>query len=305
MVGQVMLVVRADRTPENELRAAVSLLDGCDHIQLVLNAVSFVPGGRAIRQLLRPGEKEVTRITLAVGAAAVALLASGTADAQSDRHTTVSPYIEVSQVLDADLKGGDVVTYTDVAVGIDAATSTARTQGQISYRYERRIGEGHDIGDADVNTGLARIDTKVAPGLSLDAGALATRSRSDIRGAAPGVLVGNVDNVSQVYSVYGGPSYRGHAGAVALSADYGIGYTKVTTPTTSTGAPGQRLDYYDHSLGQNASVGASVAPGTVLPVGVTVRCGLSARGWRTARPAVRGLSRARGACSRPSRRPSR
>ena len=45
MVGQVMLVVRADRTPENELRAAVSLLDGCDHIQLVLNAVSFVPGG--------------------------------------------------------------------------------------------------------------------------------------------------------------------------------------------------------------------------------------------------------------------
>lgn len=44
-VGQVMLVVRADRTPENELRAAVNLLDGCDHIQLVLNAVSFVQGG--------------------------------------------------------------------------------------------------------------------------------------------------------------------------------------------------------------------------------------------------------------------
>ena len=44
-VGQVMLVVRADRTPETELRAAVNLLDGCEHIQLVLNAVSFVPGG--------------------------------------------------------------------------------------------------------------------------------------------------------------------------------------------------------------------------------------------------------------------
>ncbi len=44
-VGQVMLVVRADRTPENELRAAVNLLDGCEHIQLVLNAVSFVQGG--------------------------------------------------------------------------------------------------------------------------------------------------------------------------------------------------------------------------------------------------------------------
>ncbi len=44
-VGQIMLVVRADRTPENELRAAVNLLDGCEHIQLVLNAVSFVQGG--------------------------------------------------------------------------------------------------------------------------------------------------------------------------------------------------------------------------------------------------------------------
>lgn len=45
MVGQVMLVVRADHTPESELRAAVGLLDACDHIALVLNAVSFVPGG--------------------------------------------------------------------------------------------------------------------------------------------------------------------------------------------------------------------------------------------------------------------
>lgn len=45
-VGQVMLVVRADRTTESELREAVTLLDGCDHIQLLLNSVSFQPGGR-------------------------------------------------------------------------------------------------------------------------------------------------------------------------------------------------------------------------------------------------------------------
>jgi Mrp family chromosome partitioning ATPase len=43
LVGQVMLVVRADRTPESEVAAAVGLLDGCEHIGLVLNAVSFVP----------------------------------------------------------------------------------------------------------------------------------------------------------------------------------------------------------------------------------------------------------------------
>ncbi len=45
-VGQVMLVVRADATSENDLRDAVSLLDGCEHVQLVLNAVAFQPGGR-------------------------------------------------------------------------------------------------------------------------------------------------------------------------------------------------------------------------------------------------------------------
>lgn len=45
-VGQVMLVVRADATNEGDLREAVALLDGCEHIQLVLNAVAFAPGGR-------------------------------------------------------------------------------------------------------------------------------------------------------------------------------------------------------------------------------------------------------------------
>jgi exopolysaccharide/PEP-CTERM locus tyrosine autokinase len=44
-VGQVMLVVRADRTTEGDVREAVARLDGCEQIQLVLNAVSFVPGG--------------------------------------------------------------------------------------------------------------------------------------------------------------------------------------------------------------------------------------------------------------------
>ncbi|WP_448661032.1 AAA family ATPase [Sphingomonas sp. CJ20] len=45
-VGQALLVVRADQTSESDLREAVATLDGCEHIQLVLNAVSFQPGGR-------------------------------------------------------------------------------------------------------------------------------------------------------------------------------------------------------------------------------------------------------------------
>ncbi len=46
LAGQVMMVVRADRTPESEVSAAVALLDACEHIQLVLNSVAFVPGSR-------------------------------------------------------------------------------------------------------------------------------------------------------------------------------------------------------------------------------------------------------------------
>ena len=45
-VGQVLMVVRADRTSESDLREAVGLLDGCDTIQLLLNAVSLQPRGR-------------------------------------------------------------------------------------------------------------------------------------------------------------------------------------------------------------------------------------------------------------------
>ncbi|MFT3977367.1 MAG: AAA family ATPase [Sphingomonas bacterium] len=43
LVAQVMMVVRADRTTEHDVREAVALLDGCEHISLVLNAVSYEP----------------------------------------------------------------------------------------------------------------------------------------------------------------------------------------------------------------------------------------------------------------------
>ena len=65
----------------------------------------------------------------------------------------------------------------------------------------------------------------------------------DIRGAAPGVLAGNVDNISQVYSAYAGPTVATHAGPIALGASYRIGYTKVDTPegvNDTGGEPGAR-----------------------------------------------------------------
>ncbi|UUL83234.1 AAA family ATPase [Sphingomonas qomolangmaensis] len=45
LVGQVVVVVRADRTSEADLRDAVAALDGCEHVQLILNGVTLRPGG--------------------------------------------------------------------------------------------------------------------------------------------------------------------------------------------------------------------------------------------------------------------
>ncbi|MEI5687311.1 hypothetical protein [Sphingomonas kyungheensis] len=213
--------------------------------------------------------------TLGMATALAALVAGGQAGAQVQRGRVVAtPYVEVGQILDADLNSGDVLTYSSLAAGIDAAASTARVKGQISYRYERRISWDDRVGDDDIHTGLARVSAKVARGLSFEAGGIATRARSDIRGAAPGVIVGNGDNISQVYAVFGGPSYVTRAGPVSLAASYQAGYTKVDTPSYVALPAGQsRLDYYDDSFGQVAAIGASVRPGQIAPVGLSASAG--------------------------------
>lgn len=45
-VGQAVMVVRADVTTDSALRDALSLLSGCEHIQLLLNRAKFSPTGR-------------------------------------------------------------------------------------------------------------------------------------------------------------------------------------------------------------------------------------------------------------------
>lgn len=217
----------------------------------------------------------IRRLALASGAATLAMLgatlAAAPATAQASHRATINPYIEASQIVDADLNDGDVLTYTSLAAGVDASVATQRVTGQLSYRYERRFGWGDNVGDNDVHSGLARVNAKVTKDLTFEAGGIATRARSDIRGAAPALLVGNVDNVAQVYSVYGGPTLGTNVGPVAINALYRLGYTKVETPTyADSSLGGQRLDYYDDSIGHTVNANASIAPGAVLPFGVTL-----------------------------------
>jgi hypothetical protein len=184
----------------------------------------------------------------------------------------VAPYIEATQAVAADLSNGDdVVTYSSLAAGIDAGVSTGRTDGQISYRYERRFSWEDGSDDLSVHSGLARVTTQLAPGLSFDAGALATRQRSDIRGAAPVNLIGTTDNLTQVYSLFAGPSVQTRAGPFDVSGAYQFGYTKVEGDTDITLAPGSpRLDGYDSSTNHVVLVSVGVPANRIAPFGVTV-----------------------------------
>src|SRR3546814_8866470 len=82
----------------------------------------------------------------------------------------------------------------------------------------------------DVHQGLARAAVKVGQALTIEGGALATRARSDIRGSAAGFDGPQIDNVTQVYAFYVGPSFATRAGPVDLTASYRLGYVKVEAP---------------------------------------------------------------------------
>jgi exopolysaccharide/PEP-CTERM locus tyrosine autokinase len=45
-VGQVVMVVRADKTKETDLREAIGLLSGCQHVSLMLNGAGFTASSR-------------------------------------------------------------------------------------------------------------------------------------------------------------------------------------------------------------------------------------------------------------------
>jgi len=187
----------------------------------------------------------------------------------------ISPYIEVGQIVEADLaNGGDVLTYTAVSAGLEATVRNARTEVQISYRYERRFDYDSNVDVNDTHTGLARIHQQLVPNLlSLEAGGIATRSRVDMRGAAPQPGASSSDNMTQIYSAYVGPTLSTSLGELDIGAAYRFGYTKVEDVTTLRLPTGQeRLDGYDDATGHLATASIGMRPGD-LPFGWQVSGG--------------------------------
>lgn len=200
------------------------------------------------------------------------------ADAPAKRERTrraeVSPYLEAKQVFLADLDdGGDVLTYSTLAVGVNAGITERNAEAQVNVRYERLIGYSSRVRDRDNLSGLARGNARLGRNVSVEAGAYASRARTDNRAATPGTFLGNQDNVSHVYSVYTGPTFAAQLDDVSVASSLRAGYTKVDNGRAPALPTGQAaVPAFDDSVSYSAQASVAMQPGR-LPVGWAVSAG--------------------------------
>lgn len=205
-------------------------------------------------------------------AAIIAASAPAMAQSSGNRKVDVTPYLGVDQVVMVPLKGdGDVLTYTNVTAGVTAQVQTRRVEAVVDLQYNHSFGWGSQAVDQDVISGVASAQFKVARGLSLNAGGVATRVRTD---GLSGASTLNDSFTSNVYAGYVGPSYTTQIGDINVTGSYRLGYARVEDDVDSDfpGAlpnMGAFADSWSHNL--FASVG--FAPGTLLPIGLTASAG--------------------------------
>lgn len=187
----------------------------------------------------------------------------------------VQPYIEVGQVLSAELSpGDDVLTFTTIAVGVDINVQGRNSGAAVSLRYERNIGYGNDSVDTDTISGVARGTLALIPNtLSLEAGGLAARTRVDAGGGTTTNPLVREDAESRFYSLYAGPSLNTRVGEVAVQGVARVGYNRFENDAVLTNAQGQPVDVFDDSVTYMGQLRAGSRPGELLPVGVAVTAG--------------------------------
>lgn len=217
--------------------------------------------------------------------AALAVTAAGPAFAQNQgqqgefggqrAQRIVQPYIEVAQVVSAELSpGNDVVTFTQVAVGVDLDVQGRNSGAAVSLRYERNIGYGDNSIDTDTVSGIARGTLAVVPNaLSLEAGALASRTRVDAGGGTTTNPLVREDAESRFYSAYAGPSLNTNVGVLDVQGVARIGFNRFETDDALVTQGGEVLDLFDESVTYLGQLRAGVSPGEVLPVGLAVTAG--------------------------------
>ncbi|MEE4200463.1 MAG: preprotein translocase subunit YajC [Erythrobacter sp.] len=210
-----------------------------------------------------------------VAAALAALPAPAVAqDGEERPTTTIQPYIEVSQVLAAQLSPvSDTLTFTQIAAGVDWNTQGRNSGASVSLRYERNIGYG-DAVDTDTISGIARGSLALVPrNLTLEAGALASRTRVDAGGAVSANPLVSEDAASQIYSLYAGPTFAARTGAVEVTGNASVGYNRFEAQDAAFDADGEPIDVFDDSVTYRGQVRAATRVGDPFPVGLAVTAG--------------------------------
>ncbi len=196
-------------------------------------------------------------------------------DLSSSRgRTSIDPYIEANSIASWQISpGSDVLTYTQLAAGVDASIVGRNNGGTVSVRYERNFAHQSDGADSDAITGIARGYASIVPRvLTIEAGALASSTRVDAQGRSVFNPLVDDDLSTQTYSVYAGPNLQTRAGDVDVSANYRIGYTRVDGPDFVT-LGGTPADLFDESVTHSANLRAGTRPYEPFPVGVGVGAG--------------------------------
>jgi len=189
------------------------------------------------------------------------------------RSMQITPYLELDQTAIWDLNGGgDVLTYTTVAAGVSGSMQTQSVSIAADVRYAHQFAWNSGATDHDIVSGIVngRFDV-LRNALSIEAGALATRTRSDFRGANNSLAGANATD--NIYSAYIGPNVTVPVGDLTLTGAYRLGYNRVDQDTTvvpplSLPIVGSVEESWIHNA--NASVG--MQPG-VLPFGWSVGVG--------------------------------
>lgn len=227
-----------------------------------------------------------------VSLASVALCAPAAAQQAETQETTsrTQPYIEVNQVLTAELTpGDDVLTFTQVAAGVDTTIQGKNSVASVSVRYERNFGYG-DAVDSDAISGIARGSLAIVPqALTFEAGALASRARIDGSGGVSNNPLVAEDSTSDIYSLYAGPTIATRAGAVDLTASAFVGYNRIEANDAVVNEDGDALDVFDESVTYSGQVRAGTRAGDALPVGIGVGAGAFQEDVNTLDQRVRDL----------------
>ena len=200
----------------------------------------------------------------------------GEGDASGQRgNRVVQPYIEVAQIVSAELTpGDDVVTFTQVAVGVDINVQGRNSGAAVSLRYERNIGYGDNSIDTDTISGVARGTLAVVPDvLSFEAGGLAARTRIDPGGGTTANPLVREDAESRIYSAYAGPSLNTRVGDVDVQGLARVGYNRFEADDALLTQAGTSVDVFDDSVTYLGQLRAGIRPGEVLPIGVAVTAG--------------------------------